>query len=686
MVSIKTILIISAVLLSLILFYYFRVEITGFVSDAATIMLSISDTSEVNLRTYVNQTSYCPNERSKITNIIENVGIFDITGNLSTTVISPFGPAIFSKNWDNVDLAVDELKSFEFFLDFTSDNTTGRYNLQSYFNYENKIASASGYFTFKKGIGTLTASPPQIEKTIKKNESDAQTIIMWLKDACENTNVSLSVSSGNPGDWVNFSSNSVFLTPFILNTSIINITVPESAELGNYLGQITLTASGQTINIPLIIHIAPRDIEVNITVTSTEKTVCRGSIASAIVNITKINPPDELLMNVTYQIIDSNSVIVANSTESVLVNSTVIKNPGLSVPTSSSLGYYTYLVSVQYEEVTEQDTDVFEVINCETPTGGDGGGGGGGKPPAGGGAALNYSMSIDVSTDIISAMPGNKETMLVTVSNIGNVNLKLVKLSVEGIPSTWIKVLPSEVDIPYSRSQEYLVVINIPNNAASGKYDIKIKAISKIESETKIVKLIIGKTLEETANLMLEEMEKTRTTATRAILTEECIDISKITPLFDEAEKSREKGLNDYRSKNYENAIDWFKHSISSYNKVISQIDMKMEIKMDSLKSDSLGILPIIGIKKEINDMETYYQNKNYERFCTPVFEISRLKKLSIILWVLLLILIIVSVIIFLIIYKRKKGQNRKETMEKIRSRLGEFQPENIESNENENQ
>jgi len=681
MVSIKTILILNIIFLSLALLYYFRVEITGFVSDAATIMLSVGK-ARIRLTISINQTSYCPGEQVKITNTAENTGVYDTSGNLSTAVTSPSGSEVFSNKWNNVDLLSGELKSFESFLDFISSNETGGYDVSSSFKYGNGIENATRSFRFKSGIGTLTASPPQIEKTIKRENSSEETIYIWLKDACENTNVSISISSEEPGVWVNLSSNNVFLTPNILNTSVVNITVPLNTSLGNYLGQIELSANGQKISIPLIIHVAMRDIEVNITVVSTEKTVCRGSVAGATVNITKNNPPGELLMNVTYQILDPDLIIVANSSESVIVNTNIIRNSDLTVPTSSILGYYTYLVSVQYEEVTEQDSDIFEVINCEEPPTPSGGGGGGGAPAAGGGPALNYSMTIDTSTSIISSIPGKKETLLVTIGNTGNINLKAVKLSVEGVPSTWIKILPNEVDIPYMKSQEYLVVLNIPNNAASGIYEMKIRAVSRIESETKIVKLIIGKTLEETADLMLEEMEEKRTIATEATLTKDCIDFSKIIPIFDEGEKSREKGLNNYQSKNYEKSIDWFKHSIESYDKVINQVDIRIELKIDSLKSYKIGIFPVLGLKGQKNILEGYYSEKNYGRICKPIIEISRLKKLSLIVWVLLLIVIIVLIIIFLIIRKREKEGNRKEIMSRVKERLEEFQPEDIEESQ----
>jgi len=684
MVSIKTILVLNIILLSLALVYYFRVEITGFVSTAATVFLSVGG-YEVELTIYSVQTSFCPGEQAIIINTIENVGLYDTSGNLTTSVFDPSSHEIFSEDWDNVDLVIDESKNFEISLDFSSENDTGLYTIQSSFIYEDFTSDASRTIRFKKGIGTLTASPPQIEKTISRGDSNTQTINMWLRNACNNTNVTIEKSSGDPGAWVSLSSDNVFLTPNILNTTILNITVPINTTIDDYLGQITLTADGQTIIIPLIIHVIKRDIEINVIINAPENYVCLGNIANASVNITKSNIEGEVTLNVTYQILDSDFVIVANSSEQVLINDSVTRYPSLTIPFSSSAGYHTYLVLVQYEEKTEQSSDIFEVRDCRptTTTIAGGGSGGGGGGPAARGPTPNYSMNIEVSTDIISSIVGSRETLLATVSNTGNVDLKSVKLSVEGVPSTWIRMIPNGIDIPYSRSQEYLLVLNIPSNAASGTYEMKIKAAnSRTETETKIVKLIVGKTLEELANLLLEEMEERRSIASRSILTKECLDLSEIIPIFNEGEKSRENGLNNYRSKNYRKAVDWFEHAINSYNRVIDQVDVKIQTKIDLLKNEKLGIFPIIGLKKELDKLEKYYLNRNYERICEPILEISRLKKLSLILWMLLLILIAVCVIILLIIRGRNKRRKRKEVMGKIRERLGEFKLETLESPE----
>jgi len=695
MVRIKTILTLNIILLSLALIYYFRVEITGFVSDATSVMLKVVGT-EVELTIFTFQTSFCPGEQAVISNIIKNTGKFDVSGNLTTSVFNPSGYEVLSESWNDVDLAVGETKNFESSLDFLEGNETGLYAIQSSFSYEDhasriQTSNASRIIRFKEGIGILTGSPSYIEKAIRNGESDTETIHLWLRDACDDVTTTVSVrpddSKWDAGDWISILPTNVFLTPYILNTTLLTISVPRDSEIGDYSSLIDITAGNQKISIPVIIHNQEDEEdeeEGNFSIVlQLPGEVCLGHGVSAMINISETNITEVVNINMTYQILDPDSVIVDNSTETIPVNTSILRTPSLIVPLSSPEGYYTFVVSLQYKSITEQMSGIFRVIDCEEPEPVSVGGGGGGGPAAKG-PGLNYSMSIDVSTAIISTIAGNKETLLVTINNTGNVDLKSVRLSVEGIPSTWIKIVPNEVNIPYLKSQEYLIVLNVPKNAATGSYEIKIKAVNnKVESETKIVKLIVGKTLEELANLLLEEMEERRSIASRAILTKECLDLSEIIPIFNEGEKSRENGLNDYRSKNYQKAVDWFEHAINSYNRVIDQVDVKIQTKIDLLENEKLGIFPIIGLKKELDKLENYYLNRNYERICEPILEILRLKKLSLILWLLLLILIAVCVIILLIIRGRIKRRKRKEVMGKIRERLGEFKLETLESPEN---
>jgi hypothetical protein len=450
--------------------------------------------------------------------------------------------------------------------------------------------------------------------------------------------------------------------------------------IGDYYGTIQLSAEDQTINIPLIVHVLPKDIEVNVTIQIEDETICLGESVSAAVNITKIEPPEPVYMNLTHQVLDPDSVIIGNQTELIFIENSTLRNPTFMIPLSSQLGYYTFLSSVQYLDKTDQTYDIFEVINCEEEltVGRDGGS----PAPAAAGPPLNYSMSLELSTDLISSLPGERKTFLATVNNTGNVDLKNVKLSVKGVPSTWLKIIPNDVNIPYSRIQEFLVVLEVPNNVGPGVYDIKVQALGRIDTEIKTLKLVVAKTPEELADLLLEEMEARRSIADRSIKTDACLDLSEILPIFNDGELSREKGLNDYRSKNYKKAVNWFEYAIESYNKVIDRTDLKIESKIGDLKKQKIGIFPILGLKDEVSKLESYYFDKNYGRICEPILEVSRLRKLSLVLWALVFTLSIVVFTAFILIRRKRQRYKRKEIITRVRDRLGDLKLEGIEEPE----
>jgi hypothetical protein len=683
MVSIKTLLILNIIFLCLLIIYYFRVEITGFVpiSESTQVSLRIA-TRELDLEVSMNEYSFCPEDHANITNRIENIGGPDLTGNLTTYVFNPSGGQFFSDSWENIDLDFEQIKYFNSYLNFTLGDQRGRYEVESHFYYLDNIANATTAFRFKSGTGVLSLSPPYIEKTIKRGDSGTEVVTMWLRDACENTTVDVTINPSQISNLTNVSESNIFLSPILMNSTLINFTIPYDTPLGDYLGSITFTSNSQSINVPITIHVIERDIEISITIEAPEEKVCRGDSAQAEVNITKNEPPGEILMNTTYNVLDPNTVVISNQTDQVLINKSVLTHPRFTIPESSEIGFYTFIVSAQIYEATEQVSDIFEVIDCEEPEPQGGGGGGYPSAPASAAPPPKYSMDISLSTNVISSIAGSSESIFVIVNNTGNIKLNSVKLAIEGVPPNWIRVSPFEVDIPVSRTQEYLVLFSVPENAASGIYDIKIKAVGKIESDTKTLKLVIGKNPEEVSSLLLEHMENLRTNANMLVELESCLELSRVKILYLEGEKSREKGLSNYRSKNFEKSIDWFKHSINTYIKVIDQTTLKIEIKIEELKNDKIGIFPIIGLNEQVRILEEYYLERNYSRLCEPIQEINRLRKLSVILWITVLLLFSVSALIGVILVKRRRSSQRKQIIKRVKKRLGEFRIETIPNKE----
>lgn len=71
--------------------------------------------------------------------------------------------------------------------------------------------------------------------------------------------------------------------------------------------------------------------------------------------------------------------------------------------------------------------------------------------------------------EMISIAPGANDTVIVTVNNNGNTDLKNVEISVDGVPSSWINVYPLANDIPAKNSKDYLVIMLVPSNESNSK-------------------------------------------------------------------------------------------------------------------------------------------------------------------------------------------------------------------------
>ena len=141
-----------------------------------------------------------------------------------------------------------------------------------------------------------------------------ETLTIWLRDACENTTVIINKSIGIPGDWITLSRVTVSLTPYLSNTTDVNITVPRDAEEGDYAEYLYLRADGQRIDIPVIIHVTKPDFELNVTIPPEKKEICQGDEIHATVDIVKNYPKqiyevwrskasDQFVLAVLYSII-----------------------------------------------------------------------------------------------------------------------------------------------------------------------------------------------------------------------------------------------------------------------------------------------------------------------------------------------------------------------------------------------
>jgi hypothetical protein len=300
------------------------------------------------------------------------------------------------------------------------------------------------------------------------------------------------------------------------------------------------------------------------------------------VNITKISPSGKVDFNLTYQLLHEGNVIVEvkeNLTLNDTLNST-IRVPIIRVPPNAPTGNYTFLSHLEHDNIFFQSADEFKVKYCPKPKPTeDGNGGGGGAPPAGAGPPIKKQLILNLSTDLISVTTDNKTSFVATVENTGNAAVGDVKIVIEGIPLGWIETIPSIVTIPAKGTQGYLVMINVPNNANTGIYQLRVQATDDIESNIENLTLVVGTNIKEIADLMLIEYQKLLREATQSLLVEECMDVTFMKIMHRDAHIAFEKGLEEYQNKNYSQAINWFEYAIPLEQKVIARVDISLEIE-----------------------------------------------------------------------------------------------------------
>jgi hypothetical protein len=598
--------------------------------------------------------------------LFENIGNLNITERVEIHVKNSSLDTIASYYDDSHNLTPLEDRNFS----ATWTPTKGTYWVIANASYnstlENKTAEENHSFevTAREGIGTLQRIPGKITKIIQPGRSKIypSEIQLRLDDACNGTTAILNKTQGSPGDWVSFSQDKVYLNPDgTVNSTDVNITIPFNAAEGVYdNGTIFVYADSQVKEIKLNITVAMIDLVLNVTVQ--EEKVCQGGSVNANINITKIYPPEDVNVTMTYQIVDSNQTTYAEKKDDIsLGNESVQKLSTLTVPSSAKEGYYMFLVTLDYNSTLTQTYDTFEVISCPTATTSPGAGPGAGAEAPKPSKAGVRAISLNLSADTLTVITGNRTSFIASVKNIGTESVKSIKITIEGIPSEWIRIFPTTTDLDIGEVEEYTVIIDIPKDATSGIYKLKVKATDDIESNTVILTLIIGKDYKEVVELLLEELNDIRTEIKRSLVVEDCINMTTIKTFYQDAELAFEKGVKEYENKNYEGTVNWFEYALPIEKKVVDKVDITLELEIETLNASkpiSLFVIPSFYRPEEkLRLAGIYLQEKNYEKICGPILEIKRLVFIGLFFWLVVMISFIILVIIIVILSKRKRKE-----------------------------
>jgi len=638
---------------------------------------------KVNLSVLVNN-QYCPEnlhfcfrDMINISNELKNVGNVNASGDLSTSVLNTTPLEVMHNDWFFVNVTAGKTSYYNTSYTVRQEDELGIFNIRSNYSYDGNYSAASCDFSVYKDIGYLLTSVDNITLTIPPGNSKTYDLKLRLLQACDNTIVQMTTSSGRPGNWTSFNPEQILLSPAREENTAVRVTVPDGTEYGVYYGWIFANADGNVFHwnrsINLTVIVAPDNFYLKTTVPPTKKEVCQDSDVYAEVNITKLAPPGQVDVNMTYQILYNGSVLAENK-EILILNDTfnsMIRIPILKVPSDAELDYHTFLAILEYDGSRLESSDTFKVISCiavtTTPTAGPGGPGVPPLPPS----APVKRLQLNLSTDLLSVVTGNRTSFVATVGNIGTQTVKSVKISIEGIPLDWIEVIPTSFDISVGGTQGYLVTINVPIDAKTGVYTLKVKATNDVDSNTEILTLIIGKNLKEIADLLLKQYDEAKAVAEQSLLVEECLDVTIIKTIHKDAEYAYQRGLEEYEKENYAKAINWFEYAIPLERKVVSRVDINLEMELRASNTSKIMIPPFYKTDDQFSQAQIYFAGKNYEEICDPIEEIRKLIMIGLIFWPIIVIIILFLVIIFIVFYRRKRKEERVGIIERVRERLG---------------
>jgi hypothetical protein len=413
------------------------------------------------------------------------------------------------------------------------------------------------------------------------------------------------------------------------------------------------------------------DFYVKTKIPEDKKEICLGSDIYAGVNITKISPPGEVDVNMTYQLLHEGSVI-AERKENLTLNDTfnsTIRVPIITVPSNTPTGNYTFLSHLQHEDVFYESADKFIVKSCEVPkppTGGGGGGGGpsGGKPPS------KKELVLNLSTNILSATTGSKASFVATVENKGDLDVKDVKISIDGILSNWIEITPLIATITSKNTQGYLVIISVPSDARTGVYELEVQAVDELKSNSENLTLVVGRNMKEIADLMIVEYQKFSNRATQSLLVKDCIDVTTVKTMHDDAKLAFENGFEEYQKENYAQAINWFEYAIPLEQKVVARVDIDVEMELIASNSSKIIIPPFYKPENQFIQAQTYLEEKEYDKICDPIEVIRKFIMVGLVFWSGIAILLALIVILLVVFYRFKRRREKTKILEDVRKRL----------------
>ena len=275
----------------------------------------------------------------------------------------------------------------------------------------------------------------------------------------------------------------------------------------------------------------PVTFDLSITIPENKRVVDAGDSFYATVAVTKISPPGQVDVYMTYKIIDPENRTVAYLAEVVAMNYSVYRVPVLYLPTDAESGQYIFRAGVSYDGVNLWSEAAFEVRgspattttipgNATTTTHGattttrplattttheptttttikHGGW------DIGGGIIIpeipvlipeetkKSEVSIDKYPIEVYGFKGESKPVMTVIENTGDTELEDVTVYIGG-PTTMETIVPEKIDVMDIGSRKVFIMnIKIPEELKAGEYVMVLKAITMQATDERSIKLIV---------------------------------------------------------------------------------------------------------------------------------------------------------------------------------------------------
>ena len=269
--------------------------------------------------------------------------------------------------------------------------------------------------------------------------------------------------------------------------------------------------------------------DVTIDVPENKRVVGPGDSFYATVAVTKVSPPGDAEVTMTYRITDPRNRTVDYLTETVAITGSVYRVPVLYIPTDAIEGDYVFRATVSYRDVQSWSEAAFKVrihaptttstTTTTTTTAGASTTSTGpyvtttsstttssttttvtGRRSGGEGAVVNVPVTgLEMKREIsiykypaeFYGFKGEAKPMMVVVENTGDLALDDVSVYLGG-PVTVTKVVPEKInDMEVGARKIFVLTITLPEDLAAGSYDTTLKAIAQHAADERHVKLIV---------------------------------------------------------------------------------------------------------------------------------------------------------------------------------------------------